>query len=87
MRHRHSEIKKAQPVEEKFVDACYKDGRVIFEIRSGEYQVELSKSKKGDEIKKIPFGIFYTLWARLDSNQRPSDYESPVLTTELQASP
>ena len=24
-------------------------------------------------------------WARLGSNQRPSDYESPALTTELQA--
>ena len=24
-------------------------------------------------------------WARLDSNQRPSDYESPSLTAELRA--
>jgi hypothetical protein len=24
-------------------------------------------------------------WARLGSNQRPEDYESPALTTELQA--
>ena len=26
-----------------------------------------------------------TWWARLDSNQRPRDYESPALTAELRA--
>ena len=30
-------------------------------------------------------GIFGNKWARLDSNQRPSDYESPALTAEPRA--
>ena len=29
--------------------------------------------------------INYPWWAELDSNPRPRDYESPALTTELQA--
>ena len=32
---------------------------------------------------KLPLPVSSCVWTQLDLNQRPSDYESPALTTEL----